>query len=88
MQNLKNDDYAGVDPGTCVCYFLGGIEEPSLKTADLICKSRDHYSVSYQNCASYPTNMVQRTLAAKQVNAAATATKVDGIKLKNKDNTD
>ncbi len=32
--------------------------------------------------------MVQRTMAAKQVNIAATATKVDGIKLKNRDGTD
>ncbi len=32
--------------------------------------------------------MVQRTPAVKQVNIAATATEVDGIKLKNKDGTD
>ncbi len=31
--------------------------------------------------------MVQQTLAAKHVNAAATATKVDGAKLKNRDST-
>ncbi len=32
--------------------------------------------------------MVQRILAAKQVNVAATATKVNGVKFKNRDSTD
>ncbi len=39
MQNLKNYGYAGIDPGTHVHYFLGGIDEPSLKTTVQICKS-------------------------------------------------
>ncbi len=33
MQTLENEGYAGIDPGTCVHYFLGGIDKPSLKTA-------------------------------------------------------
>ncbi len=32
--------------------------------------------------------MVQKTPSAKQVNVATTATKVDGVKLKNRDSTD
>ncbi len=88
MENLKNDGYAGIDPSTCVPYFLGGIDKPSLKTAVSICESQDHYSVDFQACASYLTTMVQQTPAAKQVQVAATAMEVDGIKLKNQDSTD
>ncbi len=88
MQNLKNGGYAGIDPGTCAHYFLGGIDKPSLKTAVQIYESQDHDSIDFQACASYLMTMVQRTMAAKQVNIAATATKVDGIKLKNRDGTD
>ncbi len=88
MENLTNDGYAGIDPGTHVHYFLGGIEEPSLKTAVQICKSQDQYSISFQNCASYLTTRVQWTLAKRQVNVAAAATKVAGVKLTNKDGTD
>ncbi len=29
MENLKNDGYAGIDPGTPMQYFLGGIDKPS-----------------------------------------------------------
>ncbi len=65
MQNLKNNGYAGIDPGTCVHYFLGEIDEPSLKTAVQICESQDHYSTDFQACASYLVTMVQQTLAAK-----------------------
>ena len=65
MQNLKDDGYAGIDFGTRVRYFLGGIEEPSLKTAVQICESQDHYSVDFQACASYLTTMVQKTPVAK-----------------------
>ncbi len=60
MQNLKNNIYSGINPGTCVHYFLGVIDKPSLKTAVQICESQDHYSVSFQNCVSYLTTMVQR----------------------------
>ncbi len=88
MENLKNDGYAGIDPGTRVQYFHGGIDEPSLKTAIQICESQDRYGVDFQAGASYLGTMVQRTPAAKQGNVAATATKVDGIKLKNRDGTD
>ncbi len=88
MQNLKTDCYAGIDFGTHVQYFLGGIEEPSLKTAVQICESKDFHRVDFQACASYLTTMVQWTPAAKQVNFTATANKVDGVKLKNWDNTD
>ena len=88
MQNLKNDGYAGIDPGTRVRYFLGGIDEPALRTAVQICESQDRYSIDFQACASYLTTMVQRTPAAKQVNVAATATEVDGVSLKNRDGTD
>lgn len=38
MQNLKNNGYAGIDPGTFVRYFLGGIDKPALKTAIQICE--------------------------------------------------
>ncbi len=69
-------------------YFLGGIDEPSLRTAVQICESQDHYSIDFQACTSYLTTMVQWTLAAKRVIVAATATEVDGIKLKNQDSTD
>ncbi len=88
MQNLKNNSYAGIDHGTCVSYFLGGIDEPSLKTAGQIWKLQDFYSVSFLNFASYLTTMVQQTPALKQVNVIAITTKVDGIKLKNRDSTD
>ncbi len=87
MQSLKTDGYATNDPGTCVHYFFGGIDEPSLKTAFQICESKDQYSVSFQNCSSYLTTMVQQTLTTKQVNVAAAATEVDGVKLKNRDGT-
>ncbi len=87
MQNLKNNSYAGIDPGTHVQYFLGGTDKPSLKTAVQICDSQECYGVDFQACASYLATMVQRTLAAKRVNVA-TATEVDGIKLKNQDGTD
>ncbi len=33
MENLKTDGYAGIDIGTHMCYFFGGIDELSLKTA-------------------------------------------------------
>ena len=88
MQNLTADGYAGIDPGTRVRYFLGGIGEPSLKTAVQICKSQDQYSVDFQACASYLTTMVQTTPAVKRVTVAATATEVDGVKLRNRDGTD
>ncbi len=88
MQNLKMEGYAGIDIGTHICYFLEGIKEPSLKTTVQICKSKDHYSVDFQACTSYFTTMVQKTPPTKQVNIAATATEVDGIKLKNQDGTD
>ncbi len=88
MQNLKTKGYAGIEFGTFVRYFLGGIEEPSLKTAVQICESQDHYSVDFQACTSYLTAMVQKSLATEQVNVAATATEVDGVKLKNRDGTD
>ncbi len=88
MQNLKADGYAGIYLGTQVRYFLAGIEEPSLKTAVQICESQDHYSVDFQACALYLTTMVQKTPAAKRVNVAATATEVNGVKLKNQDSTD
>ncbi len=65
MQNLKNKGYAGINFGTCVHYFLGGIKEPSLKTAVQICESQDHYSVDFQACASHLMTMVQKTLATK-----------------------
>ncbi len=87
MQNLKNNSYAGINFGTCMHYFLGGIEEPFLKTAVQICKSQDSYSVDYQACTSYLTTMVQWTPAAKPVKDAATAIEVDSIKLKNWDGT-
>ncbi len=85
---MQNDGYAGIDPSTCVGYFLGGIDEPSLKTPVQICESQDHYSVDFQACTSYLATMVQQTPAAKQVNVEATATEVDGVKLKNRDCTD
>ncbi len=88
MENLKNDSYAVINPGTCVPYFLGGIDIPSLKTAVQICESQDNYSVIFQNCSLYLITMGQWTLAAKQVNVASTPTKVDGIMLKTKDGTD
>ena len=88
MQNLKAEGYAGIYFGTRVRYFLGGIEEPSLKTAVQICESQDHYSVDFQACASYLTTMVQKTPAAKRVTVAATASEVEGVKLKNRDGTD
>ncbi len=88
IENIKNDCYAGIDPGTCMCFFLQGIDNPSLITAVQIFESQDHYSISFQNCALYLTTMVQRTLATKQANVTATATEVDGIKLKNKNGTD
>ncbi len=87
MQNLKNDGYAGIDPGTHVCYFLGEIDKPSLKTAVQICESQDRYSTDFQACTSYLATMVQRTPEAKRVNVAATATEVDDVKLKNQDGT-
>ncbi len=83
MQNLKTEGHAGINFGTSLRYFLGGIEEPSLKTAIQICESQDHISIDFQACASYLTTMVQKNPAAKQVNVAATATKVDGVKIKN-----
>ncbi len=88
MENLKAEGYAGIDFGTRVRYFLGGIEEPSLRTAVQICESQDHYSVDFQGCASYLTTMVQKTPAAKRVTVAATASEVEGVKLKNRDGTD
>ncbi len=30
-ENLKNNGYVGIHPGTCVHYFIGGIDQPSLK---------------------------------------------------------
>ncbi len=87
MQSLKTDSYAGINFGIRVRYFLGGIEEPSLETALQICKSQDSYSVDFQACISYLTTMVQKTLTARQVNVAATATKADSIKLKKRDST-
>ncbi len=69
-------------------YYLGGIDEHSLKTAVQICESQDHYSVDFQACASYLTTMVQQTPAAKQVNITATTTEADGDMLKNKDSKD
>ncbi len=71
----------------CVTSF-GGIKEPSLKTAVLICESLDCYSVDFQACTSYLTSMVQKALATKWVNVAATVTEDDGVKLKNQDGTD
>ncbi len=65
MQNLKNDGYAGINPGTCEHYFLEGIDEPSLKTAVQMCESQDLYSTDIQACASYLAAMVQQTPAAK-----------------------
>ncbi len=70
MENLKNDGYAVIDPGTCIHYFLGRKDDSSLNTGVQICKSQDHYSISFQNCALYLTTMVKQTLAAKQVNVA------------------
>ncbi len=88
MQNLKNDGYAGIDPGTHVQYFLEGLDKPSLKNSVQICKSQDHYSTDFQACVSSLATMVQRTPTAKQVNVAATTTKVNSIKLKNWDGAD
>ncbi len=81
MENLK-----GIDAGTCLCYFLGGINKPSLKTAVRICESQASYSTDFHTCASYLTTLVQKTPAAKQVHIADTAYEIDGIKLKNRDN--
>ncbi len=39
MQKLKTDGFAGIDPGTCIHYFLVGIDKSSLKTTVQICKS-------------------------------------------------
>ncbi len=61
----QNDSYAGFDPGTCVCCFLGGIDQPSLETTVHICESQDQYSILFQNCALYLTTMVQQTPASK-----------------------
>ncbi len=47
MQNIKNNGYSVINPGTHVRYFFGGIDEPSLKTAVQICESQDHYSFSF-----------------------------------------
>ncbi len=88
MQNLKNDGYARIDPGTHVHYFLGEIDKPSLKTAVQICDSQDQYSISFQNCALYLTTMVQCAPDTKQINVEATANKVNCINCKNKDSAD
>ncbi len=88
MQSLNSDGYAGISLGKHVCYFIVGFKEPSLKTAVQICESQDHYSVDFQACTSYLTTMVQKTPTAKQINVAVTATKVDGVKIKNQDGTD
>ncbi len=69
-------------------YFLGGTDKPSIKTSVQICESQDHFSTNFQACASYLSTMVQWTLAKKQVHIAATATKVNGVKLKNREGTD
>ncbi len=65
MQNLKNNGYSGIDTGTRVHYFLGGVDEPSLKSAVQIWESQDCFSVSVQSCLSYLMTMVQRTPAGK-----------------------
>ncbi len=88
MENLKNDGYAGIDAGTHASYFLGGIDEHSLKKAVQICDSQDSYGINYHTCSSYLLMMVQKSSATKQVNAAATPNVVDGVKLKNWDSTD
>ncbi len=88
IQNLQNNCYAGIDPGTCMRYFLGGIDKPALKTAVQIWESQDSYNVSFQNCTSYLTTIVHWTLIAKQVNVAVDTTMIEGIKLKNRSGTD
>ncbi len=88
MENLKNDSYAGIDASTCVSYFLGGINETSIKTAVQICESQDSYSVNFLACTSYLTTMVHKTSYAKQLHVAAAASKVKGVKLKNRDGMD
>ncbi len=69
--------------------MLDLMPEPAytLKTSVQICESQDSYRVKFHACASYLMMMVQKSLAAKQVNVAATTTEVDGVKLKNKDGT-
>ncbi len=88
MQNIKADGYAGVDSGTHVCFFLSGIDKPSLKTANQICESQASYNTNFHACASYLASMMNKTPTTKQVHIAASATEVDGIKLKNRDGSD
>ncbi len=64
------------------------IDKPSLETAVQICESQDSYSINFHACALYLTTMVHKSPAAKQVNVAATTTKVDGVKLENRDSAD
>ncbi len=88
MDNLKNNGYAGIDISTHVHYFLRGIDKPSVKTAEQICKSQDSYSINFHACTSYLMVIVHKSPAAKQVNIAATNAEVNGLKHKNRDVTD
>ncbi len=88
MQNLESDRYAGIDIGTCLRFFLFGIDKLTLKTAVQICESQAFESTDFQACASYLTSIVQKTLLPKRVHVAITSNKVDCIQVKNRDGTD
>ncbi len=83
-ENFKNDSYAGVDAGSCVCYFLWCVDKPSLKTAVMICKSQDSYIVNFYACTSYLKTIVLNSAAVKQVDNVAVASEVKDIKPKNR----
>ncbi len=54
IQSLKTDGYIGINFGTSICYFLGGIEELSLKTVVQICESQDSYSIDFPSLHLIP----------------------------------
>ncbi len=87
IQNLKANGYTGIDSSTSVCFFLSGIDKPSLKTPVQVCKSQASYSFDFHECASYLASMVQKTSVTEQVQIAATAAAVDVVKLEKRSGT-
>lgn len=69
----KKTNYHAYNPGTRVCKFLAGIQDPALSQAKLSIQANlDKYGSDFDSCVNYLTNCVGMQQSNQHVAVAAT----------------
>ncbi len=76
---VKRINYIAYDPGTCVCHFLNGITNPSLKQVKLSLEvNRKMYSGNFDATVEYLMHQVEYHQVNQQLKIASVGSSASG----------